>query len=66
MHPRDISLIGYFVFIGLDDRGVTVRVPTGSRYLLCIVQLGSWEPIDLLLSGYLGSFPGGKVAGSCS
>jgi hypothetical protein len=45
----------------LDDRGVRVRVPVGSRILISPYLL--WDPPNLLLNGYWGLFPrGGKAA----
>jgi hypothetical protein len=59
--------VGIATSYGLDDRGVGVRVPIGSRIFASPYQpfrLGC--PLSLLSSGYQGLFPGGKVAGAWS
>jgi hypothetical protein len=50
---------------GLDDRGVGVRVPVGSRiFTFHIVQTGSgFRPTSYPLDTGV-SFPGGKAAGA--
>jgi hypothetical protein len=52
---------------GLDDWGVGVQVPVGSRIFSsphCPDRL--WGPPNLLSNGYQGSFPRGKAAGAWS
>jgi hypothetical protein len=52
---------------GLDDRGVGVRVPVGSRIFFSPNRPDRlWGPPNLLFNGYRGSFPGGKAAGAWS
>jgi hypothetical protein len=47
----------------LDDRGVGVRVPVGSRIFNSPCRPERlWGPPNLLSKGYGGSFPGGKAA----
>jgi hypothetical protein len=48
------SVVGIATSYGLDDRGVGVRVPVGSRIF--------FSPPNLLFNGYGGFFPGGKAA----
>jgi hypothetical protein len=49
----------------LDDRGVGVRVPVGSRIFSFPRRPDRlWGPPNLLSNGYRGSFPGGKDAGA--
>jgi hypothetical protein len=48
---------------GLDERGVGIRVPVGSRIFSsprCPDRV--WGPSNLLSIGYRGSFSGGKAA----
>jgi hypothetical protein len=59
------SVIGIATGYGLDDRGVGIRVPVGSRIFSsprCPDRLRS-SP-SLLSKEYQGSFPGGKAAGA--
>jgi hypothetical protein len=60
MRSRDIA-VGIATGYGLDDRGVGVRVPVGSRiFFLHVVQTGSGaHPTSYSMD----SFPGGKTAG---
>jgi hypothetical protein len=55
------SAVGIATSYLLDDRGVGVRVPGGSRIffsLCCPDRL--WGPPNLQFNGYRGSFPGIK------
>jgi hypothetical protein len=50
---------------GLDDRGVGVGVPVGSRIFSSPCRRDRpWGPPNLLLDGYWGSFLGDKAAGA--
>jgi hypothetical protein len=52
----------YMFKIGLDDRGVGVWVPVGSRIFSSPRRSDRpWGPLSLLSNGYRGSFPGGKA-----
>jgi hypothetical protein len=54
---------GKAIGCGLDDRGVGVRVPIGSRILLLHMSKPALlGPPNLLFNGYLELFPGGKAA----
>jgi hypothetical protein len=58
------SAVGIAIGYWLDDRGVGVRVPVGSRIsLLHVVQPGSGVHPTSYPMGTGGSFPGGKAAG---
>jgi hypothetical protein len=52
---------------GLDDRGIGVRIPVGTRifYSLCGPDR-RWGPLNLLYNGYRGFFPEGKATGAWS
>jgi hypothetical protein len=57
------GVVGIATSYGLDDRGVGVRVPVGSKCsLLQIVQTGSEVLPTSYRMGTGGSFPGGKAA----
>jgi hypothetical protein len=56
------SVVGIATGYGLDDRGVGVRVPVGSRFFSSPCRPDRlWDPPNLLSNGYWGSFPGGKA-----
>jgi hypothetical protein len=64
IQSRD-SAVGIATGYGLDDRGVGVRVPVGSRIFSSPSRPDwLWGPLNLLSNGYRGSFPGGKAAGA--
>jgi hypothetical protein len=58
--------VGIATSYGLDDRGVGVRVPVGSRIFSSPNRPDRlWGPPNLPSTGYRGgSFPGGKAAGA--
>jgi hypothetical protein len=59
------NAVGIATGYGLDDRGVGVRVPVGSRIsLLHVVQTGSEVHPTSYPMGTGGSFPRGKAAGA--
>jgi hypothetical protein len=59
------SVVGKAAGYGLDDRGVVVRVPVGSRFsLLHVVQTGIGIHPAFYPMGTEGYFPGGKTTGA--
>jgi hypothetical protein len=57
------SVVSIATGYGLDDRGVGVWVPVGSRFsLLHVVHTGSGVNPTSYPMGYGGSFPGGEAA----
>jgi hypothetical protein len=61
------SAVGIATGYGLDDRGVGVRVPVGSRIFSSPRRrYRLWRPPNLLPNGYRGLFPLGKAAGESS
>jgi hypothetical protein len=59
------STDGIAIGYGLDDRGVGVRVPVGSRIFTSPRRPDRfWGPPSLLSNGYRGRFPRGKAAGA--
>jgi hypothetical protein len=54
------SVVGTAIDYGLDDRGVGVRVPVGSRIFSSQRRPDRlWDPLNLLPNGYRGFFPRG-------
>jgi hypothetical protein len=61
----DNTAVGIATGNGLDDQGVGVRVPAGSRIFTSPCHPDRlWGPPNFLSSGYRGSFPGGKADGA--
>jgi hypothetical protein len=61
---RDSS-VGIATSYGLDDQGVGVGVPVGSKiFLLHVIQTGSGAQAASYSMGTGGSLPGGKAAGA--
>jgi hypothetical protein len=59
------SAVGIATGYGLDDRGVRVRVPVGSRIFASSRRpYRLWGPHGLLSNEYRGFFPRGKAAGA--
>jgi hypothetical protein len=59
------SIVGIATSYGLDDQGVGVRVPIGSRMFSSTNRPDRlWGPPNLLSNGYRCSFPGDKAAGA--
>jgi hypothetical protein len=60
MRSRD-SVVGIAIGYGLDDRGVGVRIPVGSRSSSSPSHPDRlYGQPNLLSNGYRGSFPGGN------
>jgi hypothetical protein len=58
------SAVGIVTGCGLDDLGVRVWVPVGSRIFSSLCHPDwLWGPSNLLSKGYWGCFPGGKQPG---
>jgi hypothetical protein len=68
LHVSRDSAVGIATSYWLDDRGVGVRVPVGSRIFTspCRSQTGSGVHPTSYTMGTVGSFPGGKAAGAWS
>jgi hypothetical protein len=59
-----ISSVGIATGYRLENRGVGVRVPVGSRIVLHVAQTGSGAHPASYPMGTRSSFPGGKAAGA--
>jgi hypothetical protein len=61
------NVFGIATSYWLDDRGVGIRVPVGSRIFSSPRHLGRlWGRPSLLSSAYRDLFPGGKLTGTWS
>jgi hypothetical protein len=59
------SVVDIATGYGLEDRGVRVRIPVGSRIFSSPRRPDRlWGPPSLLSNGYGGPFPRGKAAGA--
>jgi hypothetical protein len=64
---RRDSSVGIATGYGLDDRGIGVRVPVGSRIFSSPQRpYRHWGPLSLLSNGYRGLFPRFKATGAWS
>jgi hypothetical protein len=63
--PSRDSVVGIATGYGLDDRGIGVQIPIGSR-IFSSPRLSDrlWGPPNLLSNGYWELFPGDKAAGA--
>jgi hypothetical protein len=60
-----VSVVGVATGYRLDERGIGVQVPVGSRIFFSPRRPDRlWGPPNILSSGYGGSFSGGKAAGT--
>jgi hypothetical protein len=66
MHrDSSVGMVGIATGYGLDDRGVGVRVPVGSRIFTPPFRSDRlWGPSNLPSSGYLGLLPRVKATGA--
>jgi hypothetical protein len=61
------STVGIATGYGLDDQGVGVRVPVGSKIFTSPYHPDRlWGPPNLLTNGYQGPFPRGIAGGACN